>query len=236
MRPDFLAVIPARGGSKGLPRKNVRMICGKPLIAWTIEASLGAGYISRTVVSTEDPEIASIARDYGAEVINRPKELAQDATLISPVLVHAVNHLIDTEGYKPYAVVLLNPTSPLRGSDYIDLGCMSLLRCDADCAISVTLGQVCLWQISTDGYGIANYDFQKKPRRQEAPKQYLENGAIYITKTDYLLENNNFLGGKVRLFAMPYYNAVDIDTAIDFRIAELLLNEATTNESKIKGD
>ena len=228
MKPEFLAVIPARGGSKGIPRKNIKMFAGKPLMCWTIEAALTSVFIDRTVVSTEDAEIAEVARQWGAEVIDRPVELAQDETLITPVLEHVITTL-EKEGYRPDFVVLLNPTSPLRGKDHLDVGLRPFIWSDKDSSVSVTPGVVCLWEIK-DGMVKANYDYANKPRRQDSPISFSENGAVYVVRTDFLMREHRFIGGKISLFALPPYNALDIDTPLDFKVAEMVMNEALANQ------
>lgn len=230
MKPEILAIIPARGGSKGVPRKNIKMFAGKPLIAWTIEAALTSAFVDRTVVSTEDAEIAEVAKQWGAEVIDRPTELAQDETLITPVLEHVITTLENREGYKPEFVVLLNPTSPLRGKDHLDIGIRPFIWGDNDSSVSVTPRVICLWEIR-EGKAWANYDYGNKPRRQDSPISFSENGAIYIVRTKFLMEEHRFIGGKISLFAIPPYNALDINTPLDFKVAELVMNEALQNES-----
>lgn len=233
MKPEMLAVIPARGGSKGVPRKNIKMFGGKPLMVWTIEAALTSAFIDRVVVTTEDTEIAEVARKHGAEVIKRPKRLAQDETLITPVLEHTVTTLKKKEGYEPEFVVLLNPTSPLRSKDHLDVGIRPFIWSKNDCSVSVTPEVVCLWEIR-DNKAWANYDYGNKPRRQDAPISYRENGAVYIVRTDFLMREHRFIGGKISLFAIPRYNSLDIDTPIDFKVAELVMNEALSG-NKGKG-
>ena len=230
-KPEMLAIIPARGGSKGVPRKNIKMFAGKPLIAWTIEAALTSAFIDRTVVSTEDAEIAKVARKWGAEVIDRPMELAQDETLITPVLEHVVTTLEEKEGYRPDFVVLLNPTSPLRSKDHIDVGIRPFIWSNHDSSVSVTPGVVCLWEVR-DGKAWANYDYGNKPRRQDASISFSENGAVYIVRTDFLMKEHRLIGGTISLFAIPPFNALDIDTPMDFKVAEMVMLEALEQEAK----
>jgi len=140
----ILALIPARGGSKGIPRKNIKDFAGYPLIAWSIAAGLQAHTVNRVIVSTDDEEIASVARQYGAEApFLRPPELAQDRTTDLPVFEHALKWLEDIEGYKPDMVIQLRPTSPIRPKDCVD-GAVKILieNPDADCVRGVvTAGQ-----------------------------------------------------------------------------------------------
>ena len=134
--PEILAIIPARGGSKGIPQKNVRLIAGKPLIAYSIEAGKNARMVSRVVVSTDDTEIAEVGKKYGAEIIMRPPELAEDKTPMDPVLRHVVE-VLGREGYVPDAVVLLQPTSPLRTAAHVDGAIEKFLGNDVDSLISI---------------------------------------------------------------------------------------------------
>lgn len=235
MRPEVLAVIPARGGSKGLPKKNIRILCGKPLIAWTIEAALGADFVSRTVVTTEDKKIAEIAEEYGAEVIKRPKELATNTTLIQPVLEHTLEFLEQKEDYRPEAIILLNPTSPLRNSQHIDQALHKFLHGVADTLLSVFPSVVCLWEKRAYGTYRANYDFKNKARRQDMTPQLQENGAIYIARRKFLLENHRFIGGRLVFSQMTEECSVDIDTALDFVIAEAIINASGIVKPKVKG-
>lgn len=206
-----------------MPRKNVKLLCGKPLIAYTIEAALGSYFLDRVVVSTEDKEIANIAKGYGVQVIKRPKKLAQDKTLIQPVLEQVLAYLKRTEGYKPYGVVLLNPTSPLRTTKHIDKALHTFLHGGSDTLFTVYGCHMCLWKIDKQDRVVASYDFIHKPRSQDMPQEYCENGAVYCVTRDYLLKNHRFLGGIMKWSIMPRANSIDIDNLLDFTIAEALL-------------
>ncbi|NSW54472.1 MAG: acylneuraminate cytidylyltransferase family protein [Armatimonadetes bacterium] len=216
-----LAIIPARGGSKGIPRKNVRELAGKPLIVWTIEAALRSTLIDRLVVSTDDDEIAEVASAAGAEVIRRPAELAGDTTPTEPALLHALQVLEDREGYIPDAVTLLQCTSPLRGTDTID-ECINLLF-DSGCDAVMTVLHVQHWYLmgtrDETGRYHAEYDYQKRPRSQDMPQKYRENGAVYVTRRDVLLAYQNRLGGHVRVVEMDPIRSIDIDHEEDFVLA-----------------
>lgn len=219
-KPNILAIIPARGGSKGIPRKNVRLLCGKPLIAYTIEAALSSKLVDRVVVSTEDEEIGKISREYGAEIIKRPEELATDDTPTEPVLEHAIKHLEQIENYKADIVVLLQPTSPLRNTRHIDEALETFLINKYDSLLSVCSSHAFLWKVARKGPYPLNYDFRSRPRRQDRELEYRENGAIYITKYDILINEHNRLGGKVGLYVMPEENSLEIDTEFDFWLCE----------------
>jgi CMP-N,N'-diacetyllegionaminic acid synthase len=227
-----LCVVPARGGSKGVPRKNIRALGGKPLIAHTIEAALGARRPTRLIVSTDDEEIATVARKFGAEVpFIRPPELASDSARAIPVLQHAVGALRET-GNSYEAVMMLQPTTPFRDSDDID-GAIALLQSTgADSVISV---------VDVEGHHPARMKFLDGDRlvdppfceatenqpRQELTPMYLRNGAIYLVKTAVLL-GGSLKGADCRGLVMPHARSVNIDTERDFRLAEWMLTERST--------
>jgi len=223
MKPKIIAIIPARGGSKGIPRKNIRLLAGKPLIAYSIEAALKSKYIDRVIVSTEDEEIAEISKKYGAEVIKRPDELATDTAPTEPALEHVVKWLKEYEDYKTDIIVLLQPTSPLRNSKYIDEALDIFLNSDYNSLLSVCPSHAFIWKMSENSYPI-NYDFKNRPRRQDKEPEYRENGAIYITKYKILMENHNRLGGKIGLYVMPEKHSIEIDTEFDFYLCEQMLD------------
>jgi len=228
----FLAIIPARGLSKGIPRKNLRLIAGKPLIAWTIEAALNAKGVDRVIVSTEDEEIAKVARQYGAEVpFLRPLELSQDETPTLPVLQNVVFELKSLENFVPDAVITLQPTSPLRTSEHID-NAIERLKEDplADSLVSCIevphiFHPLSVMKKSQHGY-LENYLEKKEGvrvyRRQDKERVWARNGAaIYITKINCL--EKFIFGGNILPFEMDLNSSVDIDTEEDFFIAEELL-------------
>lgn len=217
-----LALIPARGGSKGIPRKNIRPIAGKPLIAWTIEAALAAEGIDRVVVSTEDEEIAAVAREWGAEVpFMRPSELASDeAPGIAPVL-HAIDQLA---GHK--ALILLQPTSPLRTAEQID-GLLEYARAnDATSVVSVReVDDHPAWMFHrADNGALERFGASDMAlRRQDLPELYALNGAMYWNTTERLRTAEALVAEGTLGFEMDAESSIDIDTMLDWRIAELLL-------------
>jgi len=220
----ILAVIPARGGSKGVPRKNIRPLAGKPLIAWTIEEAKKSKYIDRLVLSSEDTEIIKIAQSYECEVpFVRPIELAQDDTPgIDPVL-HALEQL---PGYD--IVVLLQPTSPLRTVRDIDAGLEFLMTQQAPVCVSMSeVTKSPYWMFSlTKDFRIRN--LLEKPtmasRRQDLPKSYVANGALFIAKTDYLNKQQSFYSQETLGYLMPRERAYDIDEELDFIVCESVWN------------
>jgi CMP-N,N'-diacetyllegionaminic acid synthase len=217
-----LAVIPARGGSKGVPRKNVRLLAGKPLIVWTIEAAQRAGTIDRIVVSTDDDEIASVAQSAGAEVCMRPPALAGDTTPTEPVLLHVLDTLAAEDGDQPDALALLQCTSPLRGADTIDR-CVRLLA-DSGCDAVMTVTPMQHWylcgRVGESGLFEPEYDYARRPFSQQMPEKFRENGACYVTRTSCLHTHHNRLGGEVRVLPLDVVRSIDIDSEADFLLAE----------------
>jgi CMP-N,N'-diacetyllegionaminic acid synthase len=227
-----LCIIPARGGSRGVPRKNLRVVAGKPLIAWTIRQAVAASRIDRIVVSTDDGEIADVARRYGAEVpFLRPAELATDTAPTEPVLIHVVDELRQSEGYRPKSVVLLQPTCPVRKAGSVDRAIARFEEEQADSLLSVREIHPFLWRDEVEPKAL--YDFVNRPRRQDvaaADRLFEETGSIYITDVGLLLCSKNRLGGKVALFAMEAEESWDIDTESDFAVAEALLTRFSTDD------
>ena len=219
-----LALIPARGGSKGIPRKNIRLIAGKPLIVWTIEAALRSDMLDAVVVSTDDPEIAEVARRAGAQVpFLRPAALAQDDTPgIAPVM-HALDVLL---GYG--AVLLLQPTSPLRSTDDIEAS-LSLARVrQALSVVSVTEPDThpdWTYRLEADQRLTRRSADAPAMRRQDLPPVVALNGAMYYARIDWLRQCQRLVAPETLAYLMPRARSVDIDTALDWQLAELLLKE-----------
>jgi CMP-N,N'-diacetyllegionaminic acid synthase len=225
-----LGIIPARSGSKSIPRKNIVVLAGKPLIAHTIQAALDAKHTDRVIVSTDSQEIADVARLFGAEVpFLRPPELAQDDTPgIEPIL-HAVRWLSDNDDYHPDYVMVLQPTSPLRTAEDIKAAVQLAQKQHADSVVSVCpVRQHPYWmkRITDDGRLV---DFLSLDRtyaaRQDLPPVYALNGAIYLIRREILLERQTFYTEHTYAYVMPLERSVDIDTEIDFKLAELLMRE-----------
>lgn len=219
-----LAVIPARGGSKGIPRKNVVRVCGKPLVGWTIEAALAAGRVDRVVVSTDDREIAAVAREFGAEVIERPAELSGDEASSEAALLHALERLDKAEKYRPDVLVFLQCTSPLTAPEDIDSAVRALLDENADSAVAVTPYHYFLWRKDEAGNAVGvNHDKTRRALRQEQEPQYLETGAVYVMRTAGFLEAKHRFFGKTAMHVMPPERCLEIDDPADLEAAELLL-------------
>ena len=230
----ILAIIPARGGSKGIPEKNFRPIAGKPLIGWTIESALSAKRVDRVIVTTDSPEIMEIAKNFGAEVpFRRPTELAMDNTPgIEPIL-HATRWLIDHENYYPDFVVCLQPTSPFRIGSDIDNAVNLAIRKQAASVISVSQSNHHPnWMQIMDQEGKLDEFIPGGTSigsRQEMEPVYELNGAIYLIKTDVLLEKKAFFVKDTYGYVMPGERSLDIDTLWDFHLAELIAEEGKWN-------
>ena len=220
----IITIIPARGGSKGVPGKNLRPLAGKPLIAHSILDAQAAHLVDRIYVTTDDPEIASVSRSYGAEIIQRPVELATDTASSESALIHAVTE-IEKTGVNPELIVFLQCTSPLRNGIDIDRAIEQLQNENADSLVSVSPSHRFLWH-HVNGVGQSiNYDYRHRQRRQDMNPQYMENGSIYIFKPWVLKELNNRLGGKVSLFVMKEEQSHEIDSLEDFEYIDFLLNK-----------
>lgn len=221
-----LAIIPARGGSKGVPRKNVRDLAGKPLIAWTIENARQARTVDRVVVSTDDPEIGAVAREYGAEVVWRPAELAGDTASSEAALLHALEFLAQSEGYQPDLLVFLQCTSPLTAPEDIDATVQALLEAEADSALAVVPFHYFLWRpgSGSDAEGI-NHDKRVRLLRQQRSPEFLESGAVYVMRVPGFLAAKHRFFGKTAMHVMPPERRLEIDEPVDFTIAEVLLRE-----------
>lgn len=225
---SILAIIPARGGSKGIPRKNIKSLAGKPMIAWSIEAGKKSKYIDRIIVSTEDEEIRDISLDYGADVpFLRPKELAQDNTSSVDTIVDAIMKLKDIDKLEYDFILLLQPTSPLRNENQIDES-IELLINNLDkfnALISVTeLEHPVFWNRTVDDSGrlksFMEYDKSKNYRRQDFMKTYRLNGAIYLIKTDEFLKCRSFETKDTLSYVMDRKSSIDVDCIEDLELAE----------------
>lgn len=228
MGKKFLFIIPARGGSKGVSRKNIRDLAGKPLITWTIEEAKKSKFADQIILSSEDKEIIQVAKKHGCEVpFIRPKELAQDDTPgINPVL-----HAIDQCPGFDY-VVLLQPTSPLRTVEDID-GCIQYYL-DNHANACVTLKEAeesPYWMYTKNNEGqLTNLIPQETliTRRQDLPKVYVLNGAIYVATVEFLRQNKSFLTEETIGYVMPEERSYDIDSEMDFKVCELIMNRSLT--------
>ena len=216
-----LAVIPARGESKNIPRKNIKLLAGKLLLLYTVDEARKSSYIDRLIVSTDDDEIAEIASRYDVEVIMRPPAYATDTAPTELALIHVVETLREDEDYEADVVVTLEPTSPLRTSHLIDRCIEQLEISDADSVISVTRTSSLVGRVR-DGqfeYLIKN----QSRRRQDRKHLYKESSAVYVTEVATLLNHKSVLGKKLHVVISGEEEGLDINTPLDFVIAEAVM-------------
>jgi len=223
----ILALIPARGGSKGVLRKNVRLLAGKPLIAWTIEQVKQSTVVDRIITSTDDDEIASVARKYGSEApFKRPLELAHDTAKSIDVIQHTLKWLQDNGGLFDI-LVLLQPTSPLREVADIDLAVELLFKKNAAAIVSVCKAEhcSCLTNRLSEQGSMKDFIGSEYEGNQQLSDLYRLNGAIYVVYVDFMRQHRTFFGDKTFAYIMPPERSVDIDTETDFEFAEFLLKK-----------
>jgi CMP-N-acetylneuraminic acid synthetase len=219
----ILVVIPARGGSKGIPRKNIRFMAGKPLISYAIGCAKNSSYDMDIIVSSDDEEIKYVASRYGSEILDRPDSLAGDSVTLDPVIFHAANKMEEIKGYKYDLVITMQPTSPKLSSDTLNKAIDYLLQNNYDTVISGVNDPRLSWRIE-DGRCIPNYE--KRLNRQYLPKDLKETGAFVITRREFVKENGRF-GANVSLYEVPESESGDIDTVQDWCVAEMELNKKT---------
>jgi CMP-N,N'-diacetyllegionaminic acid synthase len=223
MKENIVVIIPARGGSKGIPRKNLKLLQGKPLLAYPIEEALKIPDISRVIVSTDDSEIAEVAKGYGAEVpFIRPEELSGDTVLTTPVLQHTVDWLKEHENFETDIVILLYATSPLLTSDKIQEGVDKIKNnLEVDSVVSGCKDDKYHWEIKENE--VKRFYPDRIMYRQEMSPLFRENGALYIIRSKKMKETGNYIGGKIKHVFMDEKESWDIDEEADFEIVEALL-------------
>ncbi|MFH1890107.1 MAG: acylneuraminate cytidylyltransferase family protein [Candidatus Kuenenbacteria bacterium] len=230
---NIIGIIPARGGSKGVPRKNIKLLGDKPLIAYSIESAKKSKYLDRIIVSTEDKEIAEIAKKYSAEVIMRPLEMATDSAPTEPSLIHVVEELKKNENDTTHIVVLLQVTSPFRKAEDIDKALEQLIKHPtADSIYSVYeapnhFNPHWISRIDDDGFVKPYLGDSINLNRQSLPKVYWRDGQIYVVYADKLIKTGSRFGENG---VIPYINTTDkyhinIDTELDFMLAELIVEK-----------
>lgn len=232
---DIIGLITARGGSKSIPQKNIKMLAGKPLIAWTIEVALQCNELSRVIVSTDDEKIAEVARQCGAEVpFMRPAKFSQDDSSHISVVLHTIHWLEKKEGYCPDYIMLLQPTSPFRTVE--DIRQVIKLAKDRHAVAVVSVSDAkqhpYLCKRILDDGTMAEFistDIEYL-RRQSFPATYIENGAIYLNKRKSLLQDQVFLPEGTIAYIMPDERSLDIDTAWDWYMASLILKDQYEND------
>ena len=234
---NILAIIPARGGSKGIPDKNIREFCGKPLIAYSIDCGKKSKHITRTIVSTDSQKIADISIEYGAEVpFLRPLELAQDESKVVDAIVHTLEKLKSDEGYVPDYIVLLQTTSPLRLPEDIDAALERCFEREADAVVSLCQTEQLLYTIdNADRLTlVSSEEFLKTTNRQQLEKTYkLDGSMVYAIKTQAFLEQKTFLPKNLVGYVIPRWRAVDLDEPEDFVVGELMMKNRKEIERSI---
>jgi N-acylneuraminate cytidylyltransferase len=236
-----LAVVPARGGSKGIPRKNLQLLGGKPLVALAVETGRAARLVSRVLCSTDDPEIADAARAAGGEVpFLRPPDLARDTSEDWPVFMHALDFLAREDNWVPDLVVNLRPTSPLRRPTHVDDAIRLLQDSGADSVKAVCLARQHphkMWLRQPDGRGLLE-PFLKTPfrltRGPDVPRAqlddvYWQNGVVDVTRREVILEQKTIIGRSVAGLVTEPADSIDIDTPLDLALAELILQQRAAN-------
>ena len=221
-----VAIIPARGGSEGIPGKNIIDIAGKPLIAWSIEQAANSKLVDIIYVSTDDERIASVSRQYGAKVINRPAELASNTAKSEDAILHAVSVIENEHQIDISTVIFLQATSPIRQINDIDNAIDIFKNQNADSLFSCTrIEDHFIWEEQDGNYSSVNYDFRNRKMRQNIKPQYLENGSIYIFKPELIKKTHNRLGGKIAVYEMPPWKSFQIDIQDDLGICQYYINE-----------
>ena len=225
----IISIIPARGGSKGIPKKNIKQLFGKPLIVWTIKQALNSKYIDELYVSTDDEEIASISIKAGAKIIKRPKSISRDNTPTTPVLLHASEYLKNNYDI----MMILQCTCPLRYTFQIDEAIKKFFKENADSLLTGYINERFYWDFNGNPL---NYDYKNRPRRQEKEWEFIENGSFYIFKKDLFLRSKNFLGGKISQYIMPKWMSFDIDEPFDLELVNYLMKNKYTKSSDYKNE
>lgn len=223
-------IIPARSGSKGIRGKNLLELCGKPLIAWSIERAVNSECVSNVYVSTDGFDIAETAVKYGASVIERPEDISGDTASSESALLHAISEIEKTENFDN--MIFLQATSPLREKEDIDNAYEVFVREGYDSLFSMAvMDDYTLWSGHL-GTGIRSlsFDYRNRGRRQDREPIYLENGSIYILKKDLIKKYNNRLGGRIGMYEMPFHHSFEIDSESEVGICEFYLNKILEKE------
>lgn len=222
-RPEVIAIIPARGGSERIPRKNLVPICGRPLIVHSIEHARAAKSVGRVYVSTDDDDIATVSREAGAEVIRRPQHLSTAEASSESALLDALDQHNAAGLPDPDLIVFLQCTSPVRRPDDIDCAIETLLAAEADSLFSACENKNFIWVERGGTLASVNYDFRHRRREQELERQFRENGSIYVFKPALLRAEGNRLGGKIAVFEMDYWSSFQVDSADDVALVQWVL-------------
>jgi CMP-N,N'-diacetyllegionaminic acid synthase len=218
----IVAIILARGGSKGIPKKNIINFCGKPLISWSINQAKNSKYISSIWVSSDNDEILKIAENENVGIIKRPKKISTDKSSSEIGWIHAINEIEKNE--KIDLVIGLQATSPIRESNDLDKAIKKFKKKNADSMFSCSkLDDFFLWEKKKIRYSSLNYNYKNRKRRQEVKEQYLENGSFYIFKPEIIKQIKNRLGGKIEIIELEFWKSFEIDSVKSLKFCEILM-------------
>ncbi|MEP6915702.1 MAG: acylneuraminate cytidylyltransferase, partial [Acidobacteriota bacterium] len=223
--PHVIAVVPARGGSKRIPAKNLLPIAGRPLLAHSLRHAREAAAVSETWVSTDDPAIAALAEGEGARVVDRPADLANDTATSEAALLHVLDARREQGLDDPDLVVFLQATSPARRQGEIDGAVETLVREGADSVFSACENNRLIWQMTPAGPESLTYDYHRRQREQDMPRQFRENGSIYVFRPELLRRTGNRLGGRIAAFEMDYWSSFQIDTPEHVELCEWIMRQ-----------
>ena len=226
----ILAFIPARGGSKGIPNKNIKLFNGKPLIEWTIESALKSKLIHKVIVSSDSKKILSLSKNFGADVILRPKNISGDRSTTESAINHCIKNLEDSFD----VIVLLSPTSPIRRNEDIDnaIKQFKLKKLDS-CFSASRLNDFLIWKYNKKikKFKSINYDFKNRGIRQNRELNYVENGSIYVFRRDLIKYKNNRIAGKIGMYLMNFWQSFEIDEKNDWKLLEIIQKNYILNKN-----
>jgi CMP-N,N'-diacetyllegionaminic acid synthase len=226
----ILAFIPARGGSKGIPNKNIKLFNGKPLIEWTIESALKSKLIHKVIVSSDSKKILSLSKNFGADVILRPKNISGDRSTTESAINHCIKNLEDSFD----VIVLLSPTSPIRRKEDIDnaIKQFKLKKLDS-CFSASRLNDFLIWKYNKKikKFKSINYDFKNRGIRQNRELNYVENGSIYVFRRDLIKYKNNRIAGKIGMYLMNFWQSFEIDEKNDWKLLEIIQKNYILNKN-----
>jgi N-acylneuraminate cytidylyltransferase len=232
-KKNFIAIIPARKGSKEIKNKNLILINGHPLLSYSIAAAKKSKFIKDVFVSTDGKNIAKVARRYGAKVVIRPKKLSKDSSRIEDAILYTVKHIKNLLNPKYDNIVLMQPTSPQRSINDLDNAIRKFIKDKADSLFSCTKQDLCIWENKNSKIIPVNFNPYKRKNRQEKNKSYIENGSIYVTKKKIYDTYKNRLGGKISIYIMENYARHELDTKNDSKFITSILSAQIAKKFKL---
>jgi CMP-N,N'-diacetyllegionaminic acid synthase len=225
-KQHVVAIIPARGGSVGIPKKNLMLLCGKPLLGWTINHALDTKEIDEVYVSTDDDEIAKYAVSRGVQVIKRPAKISGGEASSESAIQHVLSNVSLTSDYYPDIVIFLQATSPLRKKGDISAALNLFRHVHADSLFSSSVAaDLTIWNKNDAGWESINFDYKNRKTRQAAPAQFVENGSIYIFYPELLTRTGNRLGGKIESYIMAPWQLHELDVEEDVELIEYYMEK-----------